>query len=70
MLNNVNNLRKTYPPGTKIQLIMMEDVQAPPSGTIGTVTCVDDISNIHMKWSNGSLLCLVSDIDKFAIVEE
>ena len=70
MLNNVTNLRKAYLPGTKIKLIMMDDVQAPPSGTIGTVTCVDDIGNIHMKWSNGSSLCLVSDIDRFVIVKE
>lgn len=69
-VNNVINLRKTYPPGTNIKLIKMDDVQAPPSGTIGTVTCVDDIGNIHMKWSNGSSLCLVSDIDIFVIVKE
>ena len=69
MLNNVNNLRKAYPPGTKIKLIRMEDVQAPPSGTIGTVTCVDDIGTIHMKWNNGSSLGLVPD-DKFVIVKE
>lgn len=69
MLNNVNNSRKTYPPGTKIKLIKMEDVQAPPSGTIGTVTCVDDIGTIHMKWSNGSSLGLVPD-DEFVMVKE
>lgn len=69
MLNNVNNLREAYPPGTKIKLIKMEDVQAPPSGTIGTVTCVDDIGTIHMMWNNGSSLGLVPD-DKFVIVKE
>lgn len=70
MLNNVTNLRKAYPPGTKIKLIKMEDVQAPPSGTIGTVTCVDDIGTIHMKWNNGLSLGLVPDDDKFVIVKE
>lgn len=69
MLNNVNNLRNAYPPGTKIKLIRMDDVQAPPSGTIGTVTCVDDIGTIHMMWNNGSSLGLVPD-DKFVIVKE
>lgn len=69
MLNNVIRLRKIYPPGTKIKLIKMEDVQAPPSGTIGTVTCVDDIGTIHMKWNNGSSLGLVPD-DEFVIVKE
>lgn len=70
MLNNVIRLRKIYPPGTKIQLIMIDDAQAPPSGTIGTVTCVDDIGTIHMKSNNGSSLGLVSDDDKFVIVKE
>ena len=69
MLNNVNNLREAYLPGTKIKLIKMEDVQAPPSGTIGTVTCVDDIGTIHMMWNNGSSLGLVPD-DEFVIVKE
>lgn len=68
-VNNVTYLRKAYPPGTKIQLIMMDDAQAPPSGTIGTVTCVDDIGTIHMKWNNGSSLGLVLD-DEFAMVKE
>lgn len=70
MLNNVIRLRKIYPPGTKIQLIMIDDAQAPPSGTIGTVTCVDDIGTIHMKWNNGSSLGLVPDDDEFVIVKE
>ena len=48
---------------------MMDDVQAPPSGTIGTVACVDDIGNIHMKFGNGSSLCLVPDIDIFVIAK-
>ena len=43
--------------------------QAPPSGTIGTVTCVDDIGTIHMMWNNGSSLGLVPD-DEFVIVKE
>lgn len=70
MLNNVIRLRKIYPPGTKIQLIMIDDAQAPLSGTIGTVTCVDDIGTIHMKWNNGSSLGLVPDDDEFVIVKE
>lgn len=69
MLNNVISSRKAYPPGTKIKLIRMEDVQASPSGTIGTGTCVDDIGIIHMKWNNGSSLGLVPDDDKFVIVK-
>ena len=37
--------KKQYPPGTRIELIEMEDPFAPvPSGTRGTVKAVDDIS--------------------------
>lgn len=35
-------LRSTYPPGTRVALVRMDDVQAPPIGTQGTVTGVDD----------------------------
>ena len=42
----VDALRKQYPPGTRIQLIEMEDPFAPvPSGTRGTVKMVDDIGH-------------------------
>lgn len=35
-------LRSTYPTGTRVALVCMDDVQAPPIGTQGTVTGVDD----------------------------
>jgi hypothetical protein len=35
-------LRKTYPAGTRVELVQMDDVQAPPAGTKGTVIGVDD----------------------------
>ena len=37
----------------------MDDVQAPPLGTKGTVVAVDDIGTIHVKWDNGSSLGIV-----------
>ena len=39
----VEKLRNQYPPGTRVELIKMDDQQAPPTGTQGTVTGVDDI---------------------------
>ena len=36
------HLRKTYPGGTRVELVRMDDVQAPPIGTKGTVYGVDD----------------------------
>ena len=37
----------------------MDDVQAPPIGTKGTVTGVDDTASIMVNWDNGSGLNVV-----------
>ena len=39
-------IRKQYPSGTRVELTHMEDEQAPPIGTNGTVLGVDDIGSI------------------------
>lgn len=59
----VERLRKQYPAGTRVELINMEDVQAPPIGTKGTVTGVDDTGSIMVRWDNGSCLSVVYGID-------
>lgn len=41
----------------------MDDVQAPPVGTKGTVIGVDDIGSVMVSWDNGSSLSLVYGID-------
>lgn len=64
----VQEIKKKYPVGTKIRLIHMDDTQAPPPGTIGTVSHVDDIGSIHMRWETGSGLALIADQDQFEIV--
>ena len=38
----VEQLRKEYPIGTRVELVHMDDFQAPPIGTKGTVRGVDD----------------------------
>lgn len=48
-----------YPKGTRVELVKMDDVQAPPIGTQGTVTGVDDIGTIMVDWDNGSHLGVV-----------
>ena len=55
----LEKLRKQYPPGTRVELIRMEDIQAPPTGTQGTVIGVDDIGSIMVSWDNGSSLSVV-----------
>ena len=65
-MNKVDFLRKMYPVGCKVVLHHMDDVQAPPSGTKGTVMFVDDIGQIHVKWENGSSLALNVKLDSFS----
>ena len=42
----VEVLRRQYPIGTRVELVRMDDPQAPPIGTKGTVKGVDDIGSI------------------------
>lgn len=68
MRSRVDRLKAQYPEGTVIELISMDDKQAPPSGTKGTVIGVDDIGQILVHWENGSSLNLMPWIDKFKII--
>ena len=49
-------LRERFPKGTRVELVQMDDPQAPPIGTNGTVIGVDDIGTIHVRWDCGSSL--------------
>lgn len=42
----VEAIRKEYPAGTRVRLLKMDDIQAPPVGTKGTVVGVDDIGSL------------------------
>lgn len=55
----VDRVRKQYPAGCRVELIRMDDVQAPPIGTKGTVIGVDDTGSLLMRWDNGSGLNVV-----------
>ena len=61
----IAEIRLSYPPDTRIELVHMEDNWAVPSGTRGTVDYVDDAGQIHMKWDNGRTLAIVPQVDKF-----
>ncbi len=39
----IERLRKQYPLGCRVELLKMDDRQAPPIGTLGTVIGVDAI---------------------------
>lgn len=55
----VEELRRRYPAGTRVELIKMDDMQAPPEGTHGTVTGVDDSGSLLMRWDTGSSLHVI-----------
>ena len=50
------NLREKYPAGCRVELLKMDDIQAPRIGTKGTVVGVDDIGSIMVRWDSGSSL--------------
>ncbi|MEG0127159.1 MAG: DUF4314 domain-containing protein [Clostridia bacterium] len=60
----VEAVRKQYPPGTRVELVRMDDPQAPPVGTIGVVLGVDDTASLLVSWSNGSSLNVVYGVDE------
>ena len=60
----IQKLKKTYPVGTRVKLIQMEDIQAPPTATLGTVYGVDAIGSILVKWDNGSMLNVIFRVDR------
>ena len=55
----IEKLRAEYPAGTRVELVKMDDIQAPSVGTRETVIGVDDIGSIMVKWDNGSSLHIV-----------
>ena len=53
------SLREQFPQGTRVELLRMDDPQAPPIGTKGTVRGVDDTGSVLVRWDNGSGLNVV-----------
>lgn len=62
--SELETLRSRYVKGMRVRLIKMEDEQAPPIGTKGTVLGVDDIGSIMVAWDNGSRLSVVYGVDQ------
>lgn len=65
----VEKLRQEFSAGTRVKLIKMDDEQAPPIGTLGTVYGVDDMGSIMVKWDNGCGLSVVYGVDKCQKIE-
>lgn len=71
-LNVISNKRSNdLKPGTRIELIQMDDPYATlQPGDRGVVDFIDDADVIHMKWDNGSTLGLLADVDEYKIIRE
>ena len=69
-LRQVRELRGIYPRGTRVELLKMDDEEAPPFGTRGTVLCVDDTGSIKVVWDNGILLNVVYGVDEVRRISE
>ena len=60
----IKRLRHRYPAGTRVELVEMDDAQAPPIGTQGTVIGVDDTGSLLVDWDNGSGLNVIYGVDR------
>lgn len=66
LMKKAKYYKEVYPPGTRLELIHMEDPYHPVEpGTRGTVRLVDDMCGIHLDWDNGRTLALVPEVDQF-----
>ena len=63
-------LRERFKPGSRVEILKMDDVQAPPIGTRGTVVGVDDIGSIMVNWDNGSGLSIAYGEDECKVVAD
>lgn len=66
----VKQIRNEFPIGTRVELVSMDDRQAPPPGTKGTVIGVDDTGSLLMWWDNGSGLNVVYGEDVIRKISE
>ena len=64
------SLRERFPQGARVELLRMDDPQAPPIGTCGTVIGVDDTGSVMVRWDNGSGLHVVYGEDECRKVVE
>ena len=66
---DIESLKKEFPVGSRVELIKMDDKQAPPIGTKGTVLGVDDIGSIMVAWDSGSSLNVIYGEDECRVLD-
>lgn len=66
----VEQVRRQYPVGTRVELLHMDDIQAPPVGTKGMVTGVDDTASLLVAWDNSSHLNVIYGEDEVRKIQQ
>ena len=66
----VERIRQKYPVGCRVELLRMDDSQAPPIGTRGTVRGVDDSGSVMVAWDGGGSLHVLYGVDECRKVVE
>lgn len=66
----IAQMREVYRPGTRVELLRMDDPQAPPIGTRGTVRGVDDSDSVMVAWDGGGSLHVLYGVDECRKVVE
>ena len=64
------SLREQFPQGARVELLRMDDPQAPTIGTKGTVRGVDDTGSIMVAWDSGGSLNVLFGVDECRKVVE
>ena len=64
------SLREQFPQGARVELLRMDDPQAPPIGTKGTVRGVDDTGSIMVAWDSGGSLNVLFGVDECRVIEK
>lgn len=59
----LENLRKRYYRGVRLEVFKMDNPEAPPVGTFGTVKTVDNMGNVIVDWDDGNTLSVVPEKD-------
>ena len=66
----VEDVRKIYPKGARVELVKMEDPHTKLNASDkGTVEFIDDACGIHIRWDNGEGLAAIFGVDIIKVVE-